>query len=163
MSRLTVNGQPVEFRVPPAMPLLWALREAGGLTGAKFGCGMGDCGACTVIVDGQALHSCQLSVGECEGLAVTTIEGLSPDGLHPVQAAFVTEQAIQCGFCTPGMILSVAALLDRNPAPREPEIFEAVRNLCRCGVYPRVMRAIRRASAQLLATNPLIPTTGDTL
>ena len=145
MSRMTVNGQPIQFRMSPDTPLLWALRDAANLTGTKYGCGTGDCGACIVIVDGEALRSCLVSIAEAEGRFVTTIEGLSPDRSHPVQQAMVEEQAIQCGFCTPGIVMAAAALLRRNPAPSETEIGEAIPNLCRCGVYPRLLAAVGRA------------------
>ncbi len=129
----------------PQTPLLWALRDAANLTGTKYGCGSGDCGACMVLVDGEALRSCLISLTEAEGRSVTTIEGLSLDRSHPVQQALVSEQAIQCGFCTPGIAISAAALLARNADPSEDEIKAAVPNLCRCGVYPRLVRAIQRA------------------
>lgn len=145
MSRLTVNGQPVQFSMDPATPLLWALRDAANLTGTKYGCGVGDCGACMVLVDGQALRSCLITLAEAEGRFVTTIEGLSRDRSHPVQQAMVAEQAIQCGFCTPGIVMSAAALLQRNAAPEEAEIKAAIPNLCRCGVYPRLVRAVQQA------------------
>ncbi len=145
MSRMTVNGRPVQFDIDPETPLLWALRDAANLTGTKFGCGAGDCGACMVIVDGEALRSCLITIAEAEGRYVTTIEGLSRDRSHPVQQAMVAEQAIQCGFCTPGMVMAAAALLERNPSPSKEDIVAAVPNLCRCGVYPRLVRAIQRA------------------
>ena len=145
MSRLIVNDRPVEFHMDPQTPLLWALRDAANLTGTKYGCGVGDCGACMVLVDGEALRSCLISLAEAEGRSVTTIEGLSQDRSHPVQQALVAEQAIQCGFCTPGIAISAAALLARNADPSEDEIKAAVPNLCRCGVYPRLVRAIQRA------------------
>ncbi|MGB7418009.1 MAG: (2Fe-2S)-binding protein [Erythrobacter sp.] len=147
MSRLTVNNRPVEFDLDPEMPLLFALREAANLTGTKNGAGGIDCscGACMVLVDGAALRSCQITLAEAEGRFVTTIEGLSPNRSHPVQQALVAEQAIQCGFCTPGIAIAAAALLQRNVAPSEAEIKEAIPNICRCGVYPRLVRAIQRA------------------
>ena len=145
MPRMTVNGRPVQFAMAAETPLLWALRDAANLTGTKYGCGVGDCGACTVMVDGQALRSCLISIAEAEGRFVTTIEGLSRDRSHPVQQAMVAEQAIQCGFCTPGIVMSAAALLQRNAAPSEEDIKAAVPNLCRCGVYPRLIKAIQRA------------------
>ena len=145
MTALTVNGRPVRFDVDPATPLLWALRDAANLTGTKYGCGVGDCHACTVMVDGEALRSCLITVAEAEGRYVTTIEGLSRDRSHPVQQALVAEQAIQCGFCTPGIAMAAAALLQRNPNPSEDEIKAALPNLCRCGVYPRLVRAVQRA------------------
>jgi len=145
MPRLTVNDKPVEFEMDPQTPLLWALRDAANLTGTKYGCGVGDCGACMVLVDGEALRSCLISLAEAEGRFVTTIEALSRDRSHPVQQALVAEQAIQCGFCTPGIAISAAALLMRNADPSEADIKAAVPNLCRCGVYPRLVRAIQRA------------------
>ena len=145
MTALTVNGRPVRFDVDPQTPLLWALRDAANLTGTKYGCGVGDCHACTVIVDGEALRSCLVTVAESEGRFVTTIEGLSRDRSHPVQQALVAEQAIQCGFCTPGVAMAAAALLQRNADPSEDEIKAALPNLCRCGVYPRLVRAVQRA------------------
>jgi isoquinoline 1-oxidoreductase subunit alpha len=154
MPALTVNEQPVEFRLDPQTPLLWALRDAANLTGAKYGCGVGDCGACTVIVDGEATRSCQLSLAEAEGRVVVTIEGLSPNGSHPVQRALVAEQAIQCGFCTPGIVMAAAALLTHNADPSEADIKTAITNLCRCGVYPRLVRAIQRAGRDVRAVAP---------
>ena len=145
MPRLTVNERPVEFKMDPQTPLLWALRDVANLTGTKYGCGVGDCGACMVLIDGEALRSCLITLAEAEGRFVTTIEGLSRDRSHPVQQALVAEQAIQCGFCTPGIAISAASLLQRNANPSEDEIREAIPNLCRCGVYPRLVRAIERA------------------
>lgn len=145
MTRFTVNGQPVHYRMDPETPLLWALREASNLTGAKFGCGTGHCGACTVHVDGNAVRSCRISIRDIEGSFVTTIEGLSRDRSHPVQQAFVAEAVTQCGFCIPGMIMAAAALIDRNESPTDEEMDAAITNLCRCGVYPRVREAVRRA------------------
>jgi isoquinoline 1-oxidoreductase alpha subunit len=150
MPRLTVNQRPVEFRMDPQTPLLWALRDAANLTGTKYGCGNGDCGACMVLVDGEALRSCLITLAESEGRLVTTIEGLSNDRSHPVQQALVAEQAIQCGFCTPGIAISAAALLARTASPSEEEIKAAIPNLCRCGVYPRLVRAIQRAGLVML-------------
>lgn len=146
MARLTVNNQPVQYRLDDDTPLLWALRDAANLTGTKYGCGTGDCGACTVIVDGQAMPSCTLLLGEAEGRSVTTIEGLSADRSHPVQQAMVAEQAIQCGFCTPGIVMAAAALLATNASPADEDIARAITNICRCGVYPRLVRAIQRAA-----------------
>jgi aerobic-type carbon monoxide dehydrogenase small subunit (CoxS/CutS family) len=145
MPSLTVNDHPLEFRMDPQTPLLWALRDAANLTGTKYGCGVGDCGACMVLVDGEPVRSCQISLAEAEGRVVTTIEGLSRDGKHPVQQALVAEQAIQCGFCTPGIAISAAALLAHNANPSEAEIKAAIPNLCRCGVYPRLVRAMQLA------------------
>ena len=145
MTDLTVNGRPVRFELDPQTPLLWALRDATNLTGTKYGCGTGDCGACMVLIDGAALRSCLVTLAEAEGRLVTTIEGLSRDRSHPVQQALVAEQAIQCGFCTPGIAIAAAGLLARNAEPSEEQIKEAIPNLCRCGVYPRLIRAIQRA------------------
>jgi aerobic-type carbon monoxide dehydrogenase small subunit (CoxS/CutS family) len=145
MPRLTVNQRPIEFTLDSQTPLLWALRDAANLTGTKYGCGAGDCGACMVLIDGEALRSCLVTLAEVEGRTVTTIEGLSPDRSHPVQQALVAEQAIQCGFCTPGIAIAAAALLARNADPTPEDIVAAVPNLCRCGVYPRLVRAIQRA------------------
>jgi isoquinoline 1-oxidoreductase alpha subunit len=162
MARLTVNNQPVEFRIDGETPLLWALRDAANLTGTKYGCGTGECGACLVIVDGQAMPSCTLSLGEADGRNVTTIEGLAAwggarDRNHPVQQAFVADQAIQCGFCTPGLILAAAALLARNTDPTEADITAAVTNICRCGVYPRLVRTIQRAGRILRGEEAGVP------
>lgn len=145
MPRLTVNDRPVEFKLDRETPLLWALRDAANLTGTKYGCGTGDCGACMVLIDGEALRSCLVTLAEVEGRSVTTIEGLSADRSHPVQQALVAEQAIQCGFCTPGIAMAGAALLARNADPSAEDIAAAVPNLCRCGVYPRLVGAIQRA------------------
>jgi aerobic-type carbon monoxide dehydrogenase small subunit (CoxS/CutS family) len=145
MTDLTVNDRPVRFDMDPQTPLLWALRDAANLTGTKYGCGTGDCGACMVLVDGSALRSCLVTLAEAEGRIVITIEGLSRDRSHPVQQALVAEQAIQCGFCTSGIAIAAAALLARNADPSEEDITEAIPNLCRCGVYPRLVRAVQRA------------------
>ena len=145
MTELTVNGRPVRFELDPQTPLLWALRDAANLTGTKYGCGAGDCGACMVLVDGAPLRSCLVTLADAEGRLVTTIEGLSRDRSHPVQQALVAEQAIQCGFCTPGIAIAAAGLLARNADPSDEEIKQAIANLCRCGVYPRLVRAIQRA------------------
>jgi isoquinoline 1-oxidoreductase alpha subunit len=162
MPGLTVNDRPVFFDLDPQTPLLHALREASNLTGTKYGCGVGDCHACTVIVDGEALRSCLITVAEAEGRYVTTIEGLSRDRSHPVQQALVAEQAIQCGFCTPGIAMAAAALLQKNPAPSEEQVKAAIPNLCRCGVYPRLVRAVQRAGrvAQRIETISAAPAPG---
>ncbi|MFN2099839.1 (2Fe-2S)-binding protein [Altererythrobacter sp. MF3-039] len=146
MPSMTVNGRPLRFDMDAGTPLLWALRDAANLTGTKYGCGVGDCGACMVDIDGQALRSCMVTIGEAEGRVVTTIEGLSRDRSHPVQQALVAEQAIQCGFCTPGIVMAAAALLRQNASPSQEDIEQAVPNLCRCGVYPRLVSAIQRAA-----------------
>lgn len=167
MPSLTVNDRPLEFRLDPQTPLLWALRDAANLTGTKYGCGVGDCGACMVLIDGQATRSCQISLAEAEGRSVTTIEGLAQAGRHPVQQALIETQAIQCGFCTPGIAMSAAALIARNADPSEAEIKEAVPNLCRCGVYPRLVNAVRLAGrltrvAQPAPDPPVPPTKSST-
>ena len=145
MTSMTVNGKPVRFLLEPDTPLLWALRDAANLTGTKYGCGEGDCGACMVHVDGEALRSCLITIAEAEGRFITTIEGLRRDRSHPVQQAMVAEQAIQCGYCTPGIVMAASALLAKNGSPSEAEIKAAIPNLCRCGVYPRLVRSIQRA------------------
>jgi carbon-monoxide dehydrogenase small subunit len=141
---LTVNREPVEIAVKPHQTLLGALRDELGLTGAKQGCGTGDCGACTVLLDGRPVPSCLVLAVDVDGREVLTIEGLSQNGvLHPLQQAFVDHWAIQCGFCTPGMILSAFALLDRNPSPTEAEVRQAIAgNLCRCTGYAQIVEAI---------------------
>ncbi len=155
MPRLTVNDRAIEIDMDPLTPLLWGLRDAANLTGTKYGCGVGDCGACMVMIDGEALRACLVSLAECEGRSVTTIEGLSHDGTHPVQQAMVAEQAIQCGFCTPGIVMSAAALLARNANPSDAEIKAGIPNLCRCGVYPRLLRVVQRAGAAMRASGRL--------
>ena len=149
MTRFTVNGEPVHYKLDPTTPLLWALRDASNLTGTKYGCGVGQCGACTVHVDGVARRSCQVTIGAIEGSFVTTIEGLSSDRGHPLQQAFAAEVVPQCGYCIPGMIMAGAALLARNNAPSDKEVEGAITNLCRCGTYPRVRRAILRAGTAM--------------
>jgi isoquinoline 1-oxidoreductase alpha subunit len=146
MTRFTVNGEPVHYKMDPQTPLLWALRDASNLTGTKYGCGAGQCGACTVLVDGVARRSCQVTIGAIEGTFVTTIEGLSSDRGHPLQQAFAAENVPQCGYCIPGMLMAAAALLAHNPSPSDKDMDEAITNLCRCGIYPRLRRAIRRAA-----------------
>jgi isoquinoline 1-oxidoreductase alpha subunit len=146
VTSFTVNGQPVHYKMDPATPLLWALRDASNLTGTKYGCGVGQCGACTVHVDGVARRSCQITIGAIEGSFVTTIEGLSSDRGHPVQQAWAEANVPQCGYCMSGMIMAVAALLAHTPKPSDDEIDKGVTNLCRCGTYPRIRGAIRRAA-----------------
>ena len=118
MTKMTVNGEPVQYRIDPSTPLLWALRDASNMTGTKYGCDSRDCGACTVIIDGRAVTSCSVTLAELEGAQVTTIEGLSPDGSHPVQQAWLAEQATMCGYCEPGFIMAIAALLEFKPEPQ---------------------------------------------
>lgn len=147
MTRFTVNDVPVHYRLPPDTPLLWALRDASNLTGTKYGCGVGLCGACTVHIDGAAKRSCQVTIGAIEGSFVTTIEGLSRERDHPAQGAWIVEQVPQCGYCQSGMIMAAAALLKANPSPSADDIATAMTNLCRCGTYPRIGKAIARAVA----------------
>ncbi|MGB3723712.1 MAG: (2Fe-2S)-binding protein [Pacificimonas sp.] len=146
MTRFTVNGNPVEYALDPGTPLLWALRDASNLTGTKYGCGAGLCGACTVHIDGQAQRSCQIFIGDIEGAFVTTIEGLSEDLSHPVQLAWIAEQVPQCGYCQSGMIMAAAAFLKDKPKPTDEDIRAGMTNLCRCGTYPRIRKAILRAA-----------------
>jgi isoquinoline 1-oxidoreductase subunit alpha len=151
--RLNVNGTVREVDAPQDMPLLWVLRDVLGLTGTKFGCGMAQCGACTVHLDGQAVRSCVLPVSAVAGRMVTTIEGLSPDGSHPVQKAWADVDVVQCGYCQPGQIMSAAALIAHNPSPSDDEIDAALAgNICRCGTYQRVREAVRKAAAQRRAS-----------
>ena len=148
----TLNLSPVRYDGDPAMPLLWYLRDHARLTGTKFGCGIGYCGACTVHLDGGATRSCVVPMSAVGGRRITTIEGLSPEGrLHPVQQAWIEEDVAQCGYCQAGQIMAAVDLLARKPAPSDADI-AALTNLCRCGTYPRIRRAIRRAAAQLSRT-----------
>lgn len=157
MPALTLNDRPVDLQMDPQTPLLWALRDGANLTGTKYGCGVGDCGACTVLVDGEPTRSCLLTLAEAEGRVVVTIEGLSADRSHPVQQALVAEQAIQCGFCTPGIAMAAAGLLARNADPSEADIKAAITNLCPCGTYPRLVRAIQRAGRMSRGVDGLNP------
>ncbi len=150
---LTVNGRARSVEsADPDQPLLYVLRNGLDLTGPKFGCGLGQCGACTVIIEGEATRSCQMTVAAAAGRSVTTIEGLgTPDKLHAIQAAFVEEQAAQCGYCANGMVMTSAALLEKTPQPSLDEIKEALAgNLCRCGTHHRILRAVMRASGRAL-------------
>lgn len=145
MPRMTVNGQPILYRMDPRTPLLWALRDASNLTGTKYGCGSGECGACTVHIDGRPVRSCTITIAEAEGTFVTTIEALSRDRSHPVQQAWVEASVPQCGYCQSGMVMAAAALVDRNPNPSDAEIDAAIGDFCRCGTYPRLREAVRLA------------------
>ena len=147
MVSITVNGTRREVGVDAGTPLLWVLREHLGLTGTKFGCGIASCGACTVHVDGQAVRSCITPVSAVEGKAVTTIEGLSADSRHPVQQAWLTEQVPQCGYCQSGQIMATVAYLKRTPNPTDADIDANLTNICRCGTYERLRRAVHRAAA----------------
>jgi isoquinoline 1-oxidoreductase alpha subunit len=145
MTSMTVNGEAIHYRLDPETPLLFALRDASNLTGAKHGCYSGDCGSCTVIVDGRAVLSCQLTIAAAEGADITTIEGLSADRAHPLQQAWAAEQVSQCGRCDPGFIMALAALMRATPNPT-PEQLSSLPNICRCGATPRILKAIARAA-----------------
>ena len=147
MANITVNGTPRQIDVEPETPLLWVLREELGLTGTKFGCGIAACGACTVHVNGEAMRSCAVPVRTVEGREITTIEGLSADSSHPVQQAWLTEQVPQCGYCQSGQIMATVAFLKTNPNPTDADIDAGLTNICRCGTYERLRRAIHRAAA----------------
>jgi aerobic-type carbon monoxide dehydrogenase small subunit (CoxS/CutS family) len=148
MITLNVNGRSVQADVEADTPLLWALRDTLGLTGTKFGCGMAQCGACTVHLDGEPIRSCVTPVSAVGGRKVTTIEGLSPEGSHPVQRAWIEEQVPQCGYCQSGQIMAAAALLARTPKPTDDDIDKAMAgNICRCGTYQRIRKAIHTAAA----------------
>jgi aerobic-type carbon monoxide dehydrogenase small subunit (CoxS/CutS family) len=149
MVLLTVNDRRYDLDIEPEMPLLWAIREVIGLTGTKFGCGIAQCGACTVHLDGVPIRSCTTPASTAVGKRITTIEGLSPDRSHPLQVAWVAEQVPQCGYCQSGQLMSAAALLARTPRPSDREIDAAMTgNVCRCGTYQRIRRAIHRAAEE---------------
>jgi isoquinoline 1-oxidoreductase alpha subunit len=148
MIKLTINGKAVEVDANPNTPLLWVIREWIGLTGTKYGCGIAQCGACTVHLDGVAMRSCSVPVGSVGNVKITTIEGLSPDGLsHPVQAAWLKHDVPQCGYCQSGQIMAAAALLKANPKPSDANIDDAMTNICRCGTYPRIRDAVHTAAS----------------
>ena len=152
MPRFTLNGKDVTVDVPADTPLLWVLRDSLQLTGTKFGCGVGHCGACTVHIDGVAQKSCLFPVSTVEGKTIVTIEGLAPDGRHRVQEAWVAEQVPQCGYCQPGQIMRAAYLLERIPQPSDADIDEVMsEHLCRCGTYQRIRRASPRAAGEVAA------------
>ncbi|MFM8750674.1 (2Fe-2S)-binding protein [Rhabdaerophilum sp.] len=147
MAKLNVNGRVVEIDAPADTPLLWALREQAGLTGTKYGCGIAQCGACTVHVDGEAVRSCSIPLGGVtENQKIVTIEGLSPDSSHPIQKAWLQLEVPQCGYCQSGMIMAAAALLAKKPKPTDADIDEAMTNICRCGTYNRVRAGIKLAA-----------------
>jgi isoquinoline 1-oxidoreductase alpha subunit len=146
MTSMTVNGEVIRYRLDPDTPLLWALRDASNLTGTKYGCDSGDCGACTVIIDGRATLSCTVSIAALEGAEVTTIEGLSADRSHPIQQAWEAEQVTQCGRCDPGYLMGLAALFATNPSPGQAEL-DRLPNRCRCGAGPRIVKAVQRAAS----------------
>ena len=144
---LTVNGKTSEIDVDPKMPLLWAIRDYVGLTGTKFGCGIAQCGSCTVHIDGEPVRSCTMPTSAAEGKSILTIEGLSENNDHPVQQAWIEEQVPQCGYCQSGQIMNAASFLEKNPNPSDAEIDEAMKTvLCRCGCYTRIKKAIKTAS-----------------
>ena len=143
MTRMIVNGEPLEYKLDPEAPLLWALRDASNLTGTKYGCDSRDCGACTVLIDGRAALSCGVALRDLEGAQVTTIEGLARN--HPVQQAWLVEQVTMCGYCEPGFIMAIAGLLESTPNPSDDQV-AALPNICRCGAYLRIRKAIRRAA-----------------
>ena len=148
MVSLKINGEVRDVDAPPDMPLLWVLRDILGLTGTKFGCGIAQCGACTVHVDGAPVRSCLLPVGSIGQRAITTIEGLGANGLHPLQKAWIAEDVPQCGYCQSGQIMAAAVLLEKTPHPTDQQITDFMSgNICRCGTYERIRRAIHRASA----------------
>jgi len=147
MAKLNVNGRVVEIDAPADTPLLWALREQAGLTGTKYGCGIAQCGACTVHIDGEAVRSCSIPLGGVtENQKIVTIEGLSPDSSHPIQKAWLQLEVPQCGYCQSGMIMAAAALLAKKPKPTDADIDEAMTNICRCGTYNRVRAGIKLAA-----------------
>ena len=151
MTRFTVNDRPVQYRMDPETPLLWALRDASNLTGTKYGCGTGDCGACSVTVDGRLMCSCLMLAVEAEGKSIGTIEGMAQGGqLHPLQQKFLEMAALQCGICTPGVLISARALLAKNPDPTEEEVrFGLAGNLCRCTGYDKIVRAVLETAADM--------------
>ncbi|MDP7059922.1 MAG: (2Fe-2S)-binding protein [Candidatus Marinimicrobia bacterium] len=146
MTELKINGKNLLVDVEEDTPLLWAIRDTVGLTGTKYGCGIQQCGACTVLIGKRPVRSCGITVGEVAGKEITTIEGLSEDSKHPVQMAWIEEQVPQCGYCQSGQIMAAVSLLERKPNPTDQEIDRGMLNLCRCGTYPRVRKAIHRAS-----------------
>lgn len=145
---LLVNGRRLVVEVPPDTPLLWVLRDSLELTGTKYGCGIAICGACTVLLDGDPTRTCTLPVSAVGDRSITTIEGLSPDGTHPIQLAWIAEEVPQCGYCQSGQVLAATALLDRNPDPSDADIDEAMTNICRCGTYQRIRQAVHRAARE---------------
>jgi isoquinoline 1-oxidoreductase subunit alpha len=151
MTTITVNGKPHQLDLEPDTPLLWALRDVVGLTGTKYGCGIAQCGACTVHINGVAMRSCSVPIARLDGAEITTIEGLSPDGKHPVQQAWLAEDVPQCGYCQSGQIMATVAFLKRNPTPTDADIDANITNICRCGTYERLRRAIHRAADLLKA------------
>jgi isoquinoline 1-oxidoreductase alpha subunit len=148
MVRLVINGRDHQVDVDPSTPLLWVLRDTLGLTGTKYGCGIAQCGACTVHIEGDAVRACSVATGAVEGQKIVTIEGLSPDGNHPVQKAWLEVEVPQCGYCQIGMMMSAAALLAQKPKPSDADIDKAISNICRCGTYTRIRQAIHLAAGK---------------
>jgi isoquinoline 1-oxidoreductase subunit alpha len=146
MVTITVNGTQHHLDIEPDTPLLWALRDVMGLTGTKYGCGIAQCGACTVHINGQPIRSCSVPIASVDSASITTIEGLSPDSKHPVQQAWIAEDVPQCGYCQSGQIMAVAAFLKDHPSPTDADIDANITNICRCGTYERMRRAIHRAA-----------------
>ena len=153
MIELKINGKTHLVDIESETPLLWAIRDTVGLTGTKYGCGIEQCGACTVLIDKRPVRSCGIIVGEVVGKNITTIEGLSSDSSHPVQKAWITEQVPQCGYCQSGQILAAVSLLQRKPNPTDKDIDRSMLNLCRCGTYPRIKKAIHRAGKMMEVQN----------
>ena len=149
MAELMINGKVHQVNAEEDTPLLWAIRDSIGLTGTKYGCGIQQCGACTVLIKGRAVRSCGVTVGEVTGDEITTIEGLSPESRHPVQKAWIAEQVPQCGYCQSGQIMAAVSLLERKPNPTDKDIDRGMLNLCRCGTYTRVRKAIHRAAEMM--------------
>lgn len=147
MAKLTINGKLLDLDAPPETPLLWAIREHVGLTGTKYGCGVGQCGSCTVHIDGEAMRSCSITIGSLKAdQKIVTIEGLSPDASHPIQKAWLQLEVPQCGYCQSGMIMAAAALIAKTPKPTDADIDAAMTNICRCGTYNRVRAGIKLAA-----------------
>lgn len=156
--QVVVNGRERAVEADGATPLLWVLRDHLALTGTKFGCGEGVCGSCTVLLEGAAVRSCQVSLADAAGKTITTIEGLSPDGTHPLQKAWVAEDVAQCGYCQPGFLMTAAGLLARKPRPTEADLREAFAGMvCRCGTYQRIRKAVRRAAKELASGKEVRP------
>jgi isoquinoline 1-oxidoreductase alpha subunit len=151
--KLEINGKSYEIEAEADTPLLWVIRDIVGFTGTKFGCGMGQCGACTVHLDGQAMRSCIMPAAACEGISITTIEGLSETNSHPLQLAWIEHAVPQCGYCQSGQIMAAASLLKNNPAPTEEDVEQAMTNICRCGTYPRIRKAIAAAAKSAVESN----------
>jgi isoquinoline 1-oxidoreductase subunit alpha len=149
MVTLIVNGERHRLEIEPETPLLWVVRDELGLTGTKFGCGIAQCGCCTVHVDGEAMRSCSVAVGDVDSKTITTIEGLSADSKHPVQLAWLAEDVPQCGYCQSGQIMAAVAFLKQNPQPTDTDIDTGISNICRCGTYPRIRAAIHRAAVAM--------------